>query len=698
MVKKFFFVLSIFSLFLITSCANLNGGGYSKNNLTFEIGSTADSIVRTVTDNPEITETTELTIECSLLRGEVPVKKESKKVKLSQLYNTDFNLENIPNGNNYFISLDIYYKDYLIYTALSDLIVLNENQEEVAVKLSLKQNNSKITYELNGGKFAEGQKVYKEYFINSKAIIPEPVKQMSMFEGWYTNNSFEGEPVTELGKAKFVGDVKLYAKWREFGVKFEPNVDKVDYQDVIILSCNVLGSKIYYTTNGTQPTESSTLYVDGIVVDEKVVSELDDSIKINAIAVNNGDVSDVFSKTYTMKRYTVTLDNKNLGTLENKVYTNMKKGDKIELPSLNETDYTFENWQLNGTAVKNPYEVIGDVTLTANWTALGALAKVEFTPSQQLDSAGTIDFGETIELSCKSLGVKIYYTTDGSDPSLSSNSGRIEYKSQSPISMAKDVTIKAVAEKAGQSPSEVAEATYKLRKYAVTFNSNGHGTAPEALSLHKNYSLTAQNLEFDDTNLGIKFNGWKDANSNVISANHKITGKLDLTIDYEDLKPGTVTDLSATTENGAITLSWTNPNEADIDKVIITCDDTSVTIDPVSVAGKAGQSSNCKVLCANGKVYKFGLKVADRADSVAMESDVQSLSQRLYVLTESPVVLTDYNSEKNPTVGTPTGSNGKWEYMAFGDWPQTVKASSGVTLSTSTVDVNGWPCYYGSDG
>ena len=72
----------------------------------------------------------------------------------------------------------------------------------------------------------------------------------------------------------------------------------------VTISCATNGATIYYTTDGTDPTESSTPYTSEILVSETTT--------IKAIAVKNENTSNVVSATYTINKSTqietVTLD------------------------------------------------------------------------------------------------------------------------------------------------------------------------------------------------------------------------------------------------------------------------------------------------------------------------------------------------------------------------------------------------------
>lgn len=70
-----------------------------------------------------------------------------------------------------------------------------------------------ISYELKGGSFSDQKEVVKEYNITSEKItLPQAEKQGCFFGGWYTNSSYNGQPVTEI-PTNSTGNITLYAKW-----------------------------------------------------------------------------------------------------------------------------------------------------------------------------------------------------------------------------------------------------------------------------------------------------------------------------------------------------------------------------------------------------------------------------------------------------------------------------------------------------
>lgn len=70
-----------------------------------------------------------------------------------------------------------------------------------------------ISYELKGGSFVDEEAALEEYNITSEKItLPEAVKQGCFFGGWYTNSSYNGQPIVEI-PTNSTGNITLYAKW-----------------------------------------------------------------------------------------------------------------------------------------------------------------------------------------------------------------------------------------------------------------------------------------------------------------------------------------------------------------------------------------------------------------------------------------------------------------------------------------------------
>ena len=264
----------------------------------------------------------------------------------------------------------------------------------------------------------------------------------------------------------------------------------------VTLACATEGADIYYTTDGTEPTASSTKYSAAIAVSKTTT--------IKAIAIKNSIPSAVVSATYKI----ITLEGSGS---ETKPYT---VADVIALENSRPAAAWVKGYiicGLNGSAQKDNTQagIIGlgatadaeidaviPVQLVANSDQraalnvvdnpgnIGKIVSVHGTlelycsktgvkgtddfkwgdvvvtvekPTFSL-AAGTYNEAKSVELACATEGAKIYYTTDGTDPTASST----EYTAAIAFSTDGDYTVKAIAIK-GSDKSDIASATYAIR-------------------------------------------------------------------------------------------------------------------------------------------------------------------------------------------------------------------------------------------
>ncbi|MDD7416561.1 MAG: chitobiase/beta-hexosaminidase C-terminal domain-containing protein, partial [Spirochaetales bacterium] len=153
----------------------------------------------------------------------------------------------------------------------------------------------------------------------------------------------------------------------------------VDSGTKVTITCSTEGAKIYYTTDGSDPTAESTEYTEAISVTEAVT--------VKAIAIKSG---------------------------------------------------------MNDSAVAS-----------ASYTITVA------TPAFSVAS-GAVDSGTKVTITCSTEGAKIYYTTDGSEPTASSTEYIVA------ISVTLPMTLKAIAVKSGMNNSAVASVSYTI--YTPKYN------------------------------------------------------------------------------------------------------------------------------------------------------------------------------------------------------------------------------------
>jgi uncharacterized repeat protein (TIGR03803 family) len=229
----------------------------------------------------------------------------------------------------------------------------------------------------------------------------------------------------------------------------------------VTLTSGTKDATIYYTTNGSTPTTSSTKYTDPI--------EVEKSLTIKAFSLAAGyPNSAVVSNPYTIRvetpkfspaagTYTstqsVTISD---GTTGATIYYTTGGS----TPSTSSTKYSGAISVAATETLKAIAAAAGDansVVSTAAYIITPPAATPVITPA-----AGTYTTPKTITIADASSGVSIYYATDGSTPTSSST------KYTAPFKIAVSATVKAVASGGNYSESAVASSTYTIKTPAAT--------------------------------------------------------------------------------------------------------------------------------------------------------------------------------------------------------------------------------------
>lgn len=133
------------------------------------------------------------------------------------------------------------------------------------------------------------------------------------------------------------------------------------------------------------------------------------------------------------------------------------------------------------------------------YTLVGQAKEVVATPEFSIPS-GMVEEGAKVSITCATVGATIHYTVDGSVPTTDSDIY------SSPLSITDDVTVRAIALKEGMNKSEVATATYSIKRegqQTATFNFNDITTlnpsfnpdeAPEKDNNNRYFNISGQVL------------------------------------------------------------------------------------------------------------------------------------------------------------------------------------------------------------
>lgn len=294
-------------------------------------------------------------------------------------------------------------------------------------------------------------------------------------------------------------------------------------------------------------------------------------------------------------------------------------------------------------------------------------------------TAGEVDYGDTVALSCGTDGAEIYYTTDSTAPTSAST------KYTSPITITSETTIKAIALKTGMNDSAVAEKAYVIKTYTVTFDADGHGIAPDAITgKHKGEKII---LPSAITASGWAFVNWNDGTTDYAAgADYTVAGDVTIKAVWKEIP--NVTNLTATCPaSGTVKLTWTNPTDADFVKVVITYDtDKSVTV-------LKTDSPNNEVTITgltNGTEYTFTVKTYDNSENAS-----NGVSEK--ATPPTPAELTQAGTRPSNVTGCiecyeiSNASKYQWYTGTTGNWQ---KVASSGTPSSLIITVTTGTTYY----
>ncbi|MGO9640551.1 MAG: chitobiase/beta-hexosaminidase C-terminal domain-containing protein [Candidatus Acidiferrales bacterium] len=241
----------------------------------------------------------------------------------------------------------------------------------------------------------------------------------------------------------------------------------------VSISDATAGAAIYYTTDGTTPTTSSTKYSGPISITQ--------STTVNAMAAATGWTSSgVATAIYTLQAATPSF------SLAGGTYNNSQSVALADASSgatiyytTNGTTPTTSSTKYSGPISITQSTTVNAMAAGAGWSSSAVATAVytlqAATPSFSL-AGGTYNNSQSVVLSDVSFGVAIYYTTNGTTPTTSST------MYSGPISITQSATVKAFAAATGWSSSAVATAAYTLQAAAPSFSPAG-GTYSRSQSI-----------------------------------------------------------------------------------------------------------------------------------------------------------------------------------------------------------------------
>ena len=121
-----------------------------------------------------------------------------------------------------------------------------------------------VSFETNGGTAIQSVKV-KE---NESYILPVPVKDDSVFDGWYLDSAFKGESVTSVQPK---GDMTVYAKWSQLAtITLDANGGSLSSTQIKLKE----GQNVYEAVKDLQPTKTDCQFAYWTVIGKELSKNL----------------------------------------------------------------------------------------------------------------------------------------------------------------------------------------------------------------------------------------------------------------------------------------------------------------------------------------------------------------------------------------------------------------------------------------
>ena len=255
-----------------------------------------------------------------------------------------------------------------------------------------------------------------------------------------------------------------------------PGAGAVAAGTTVTLSTTTAGASIYYTTDGTNPSSGSTLYAGAISITANVT--------LKAIAVKGGmSDSDILTAAYTIlppSQVATPIATPGAGAVAagTTVTLSTATAGAVIYYTTDGSDPTTASTMYAAPIVINAAVTIKAFAVTAGMTDSSIMeAAYTVLPPDQVAAptanppAGMVAAGTLITLSTTTPGATIYYTTDGSEPSIGSSV-------YDPIIIYIPLTVKAIAVKPGMTDSTVMTAQYTILNSYDGGGASGQPPAP----------------------------------------------------------------------------------------------------------------------------------------------------------------------------------------------------------------------------
>ncbi len=221
------------------------------------------------------------------------------------------------------------------------------------------------------------------------------------------------------------------------------------------------GTIIHYTTDGTEPTESSATYTTPVTIDGNTVLKAKGYIPgwnpcatvIANYMFNTTQPSFSIEGGTYYNTFDVAISSPTAGAT---IHYTTDGSEPTEASALYSAPITIAS-----------SKTVKARTFKTNWNASGTASAayiLKITAPGFSPNAGTFYTPQSVTLSCTTPDAKIYYTTNGNDPTESS------YLYSSPISLTSTTTLKARAYRTGWTTSNITTGAYNFSVSTPTLN------------------------------------------------------------------------------------------------------------------------------------------------------------------------------------------------------------------------------------
>ena len=335
----------------------------------------------------------------------------------------------------------------------------------------------------------------------------------------------------------------------------KPTIQRSD--NMLYMTCNTLGSSIYYTMDGSTPTTNSNKYTGPITLTQnctvKAIAVADgyENSEVASYAVNWFKVEDVFI-----------------------AFTNMKVQMSTTTPNAR-IYYTIDGTTPteNSTRYTEPFSVSGNCTVRAiaykdNFNSSNISSLYIDLENIRCEAPVFQMSGNVLTITSQTEGTAIYYTLDGSEPTTESS------KYNGPITLTRNGIVKAIAVREGflNSAVNIYEVTYfqvetpsfTAEENVLTISCETQGASIYYIIGNGDLAIIEQNRYIGPITLTdnrpVRAIGVLDGyrNSTEVVYNHNSITCGDVTFNYD----GHFLQLSSSTDGAAIyyTIDGSNPS------------------------------------------------------------------------------------------------------------------------------------------